>query len=1025
MALAGSPALAQDEPTPVTTVSETEVEGIVVTGSRIAQPNLTSISPIQTVGTEEVTLGGRPQTIDILNQLPQVTQNPGVDLGPTSDPLSGPGGVSTVNLRGLGPQRTLVLVDGRRLGVGDPNTGNPNPAPDINQIPSQLIERIEVLTGGASATYGSDAIGGVINFIMKDDFEGVEMDAQFGMYQHEQQNDLMQRTLREGGQPEPDGAWDGRSYDVSLILGANSPDGRGNVTGFFTHSKQEPVRQRARDYSACQLNIDDDGAPFCSGSSNSNIVYFAGGNGAGGLFDFFIDDPLDPDDEPVEGQDGIPDTPGAVLGSDFVEYGTPGTTPPAIFNSNPYMYLLQENTRYTAGFFAHYEVNEHLEPYASFNFMQSESNVNIAPSALFQGSGATSTGGFYVNCSNPFLSAEQQALLDFKCNPTDPDGEGPLEADEPILVNGEPVADLYFGRRNIEGGPRNSFYDHTNYRMVFGLRGEIVGPWRYDVYGSYYKTTLAARVENYLSLAAIQDALLVGGTAENPVCLSGNAGCVPYNIFQQGGVSTADAATLTILGTQSGTTTQRIVEATITGDLTDYGIKSPWANEGVGVAFGLSQRRDHLQFAPDAASESGDLSGAGGASVRIDNSLRAAEAFGEVRVPLINDIPFFQELILEGGYRYSDYSIGINTHTYKVGFQWEPVDDIRFRGSYNQAVRAPNILELYTPQSVTNTSDVPEDPCAIGATNPASAAECANTGADEFGPIPQCPANQCAVLTGGNFDLKEETAKTFTVGFTTQPRFLPGFVASVDYFNIEIEDIIGTMPLDIILERCLETGEEAFCSQVVRNPQNGILFGTTVGAGGYINGRNINVAESTTKGVDFQASYRLPMDEWGMDRYGGVSFNFNGSWLLEQGNVPLPGDPSYDCAGFFGPVCTTVMPEWRHTARVNWTMPWVDATVSLAWRHWGETTYENLSSDPGLSDDPDLFISEIDAINYFDLSGLWNMTDNFSFRAGVNNILDEDPPLVPSYIVGGGLPNTYPMYDLLGRRLFVGVTARF
>lgn len=1020
--MAASPALAQDE-TPPTTTEPTEVEGIVVTGSRLAQPNLESVSPIQTVTSQEVALGGRPQTIDILNQLPQVTQNPGVDLGPTSDPLSGPGGVATVDLRGLGPQRTLVLVDGRRLGVGDPNTGNPNPAPDINQIPSQLIERVEVLTGGASATYGSDAIGGVVNFIMKDDFEGIEVDGQFGMYQHGQQNGLMQRTLRDGGYTPPGDAWDGRSYDLSVIMGANSPDDRGNLTGFFTYSKQNPVRQGARDYSACQLDTDANWNAVCSGSSNSNVFYFASGNASGSLLDLYIGDPADG----IRGQDGIPDSPGGVLGSDFVEWGTPGTIPPQIFNSNPYMYLLQENTRYTAGYFAHYEVNEHLEAYSSFNFMQSESNVNIAPSALFQGSGATSTGGFYVNCDNPFLSAEQQAALAYKCNPPagDPDGEGPLVEEQPVLLNGHRVVDMYIGRRNIEGGPRNSFYDHTNYRFVFGLRGDIVGSWRYDIYGSYYKTTLNSRVENYLSLARIQDALLVGGTAEDPVCLSGNAGCVPYNIFQTGGVSPETASTLTILGTQSGTTTQRIVEATITGDLGDYGIKSPWANDGVGVAIGLSQRRDHLRFAPDAASESGDLSGAGGASVRINNGLRAAEAFAEARVPLINDMPFARDLVLELGYRYSDYSIGIQANTYKVGFQWEPVEDIRFRGSYNQAIRAPNILELYTPQSVTNTSDVPEDPCAIGATSPATAAQCANTGADQFAAIPQCPANQCAVLTGGSTNLKEETAKTFTVGFTTQPRWLPGFTASVDYFDIKIEDVIGQIPLDIILTRCLETGAEAFCSQVVRNPVNGILFGTTVGAGGYINGTSVNVAESRNKGWDFQANYNLPMEDWGIDRYGGVSLNFAGSLLTEASTVPLPGDPSYDCAGYFGAVCATIYPEWRHTARVNWRMPWVDATISAAWRYWGETKFENLSSDAALHGDPDGFISKIDGISYFDLSGLWNATDNFSVRAGINNIFDEDPPLVPSYIVGGGLPNTYPMYDLLGRRLFLGVTARF
>ena len=390
-------------------------------------------------------------------------------------------------------------------------------------------------------------------------------------------------------------------------------------------------------------------------------------------------------------------------------------------------------------------------------------------------------------------------------------------------------------------------------------------------------------------------------------------------------------------------------------------------------------------------------------------------------------MPFAQEVLLEGGYRYSDYSTGIQAKTYKIGLQWQPVEDIRFRGSYNKAIRAPNILELYTPQSVTNTSDVPEDPCARGADNPASAAACANTGVTpaQYGVIPQCPANQCAVLTGGNTDLTPEVAKTFTVGFTTRPRFLPGFTASVDYYRIKIGNIIGTIPLEIILDRCLETGDEFFCSQVVRNPVNGTLFGTTAASGGFINGQTVNVAKSVNEGFDIQANYKLPLEDWGMDKWGGLSFDLAGSLLTKQSNTSLPGDPSYDCAGYFGSSCGTIYPKWRHTARLNWTIPGVDATLSVAWRYWGKTKYENLSDDEQLSGAPDPFIRKIRAVNYFDVAGIWDLNDKFRLRAGVNNVFDVNPPLVPSAIVGGGLPNTYPLYDLLGRRLFVGVTANF
>lgn len=966
-----------------------EVSEVVVTGSRIPQPNLTSVSPVQVVGSQEVQLGGRAATIDILNQLPQVTQNSAVDLGPTSNPLSGPGGVATVDLRGLGPQRTLVLVDGRRLGIGDPNTGNPNPAPDINQIPSQLIDRIEVLTGGASATYGSDAVAGVVNFVMKHNFEGVQVDAQWGVYQHNQHNDLVQ-GLESRANPAvavPGSEWDGKSRDISIAFGMNAPDGKGNVTTYFTYHDQDPVTDSHRDYAACQVNVNAAGVPSCAGSSNSNIFYSADGTFPGTF---------------------------SVAGNSFVPRGSVATNPPGtFFNSNPYEYLLQQSTRYTAGYFANYEISNHVELYSNFGFMNDRTNVNVAPSALFQGSGASATGGFLVNCNNPFLSGQQQTTLG--CSAAD--------------VASGATRDLLIGRRNVEGGPRNSYYQHTNYRIVGGARGDIVGPWKYDIYGSYYYTSLDAAIENYLSIAGIQDALLVGGTAANPVCLSGNAGCVPYNIFQEGGVTANQAAALQELGTSTGSTTERIVEATITGDLGDYGLKSPWAHDAVGVAFGATQRRDHLQFRPDAAEESGDLSGSGGASVRVDNSLRVAEVYGEARVPLIQDMPFAKDVLFEGGYRYSDYSTGIQAKTWKLGLQWAPVDDIRFRGSFNKAIRAPNILDLYTPQSVTNTSEVSEDPCATGAVHPATLAQCQRTGvtAAQYGNIPQCPAQQCAVLTGGNPNLDPERAKTFTIGFTSRPRWIDGLIFSLDYYHIKITNEIGSIPLGVSLQRCLNTGEQAFCSAIVRNPANGILFGTTVGAGGYINGGNLNVGAGTNAGIDIQAAYNLPLSSWGIDNWGGISFNLDGSWLLKNTTVSLPGDPSYDCTGLFGASCgNTVNPAWRHTLRVNWTMPWAPATISVAWRYISSVKNENDTNEFSVgSGTTDPFNHTLPERSYIDLSALWRVNDKFSIRGGVNNLFDQDPPLINSAYVPSGLPNTFPTYDLLGRQLFVAFTANF
>ena len=971
--------------------SDGEVQEVVVTGSRIPQPNMTSVSPVQVVGSQEVMTGGRPVTADIINQLPQVTQNGQTGFSSTSNPLSTPGGTATVNLRGIGQQRTLVLVNGRRLGLGDPNTGNPNPSPDLNQIPSQLIERVEVLTGGASAAYGSDAIAGVVNFIMKRDFEGVELDAQFGVNQHTQHNEFVQSLLpaRQIAAPKKH-VWDGKSRDFSVVFGANSEDGRGNLTGYITYHDQDPVGQNRRDFSSCQLVADAAGVASCAGATNSNQWL----RGAGGAF-------------------ALPGNPTqiAVVGNTFQPWnGNAATTPRPFFNSHDFAYLLQQSTRYSAGFYGRYEINPNVELYSEFGFMADRANVQIAPSGLFQGSGATSSGGFNVNCNNPFLSAQQRTVI------------GCSAADIASGAN----KDLLIGRRNIEGGGRNQLYEHTNYRGVFGARGEIVDSWKYDLYGSYYYTSLFQASQNYLSISRIQNALQVVQGPNGPVCISGGS-CVPYNIFADGQVSAAALAYLDISGTSKGTIAERIVEGTITGDLGDYGVKSPWAEDGVGVAFGFHTRRDHLTFQPDAAQRGGDLSGAGGASTIIDNSLRVTEGYGEARLPLIQGMAFVKELTAELGFRHSDYSTGAKADTYKIGGQWAINDAFTIRGAYQKAIRAPNILELYRPQSVTNTSQVSEDPCAAGAVRPATLAACMNTGvtAAQYGVIPQCPSGQCAVRTGGNPLLDPETARTFTVGFTARPAIIRGFTASVDYFEIDLKNIIGAIPLGVILRRCLDTGAQQFCSQINRAPGNGIIFGTSAVNGGFINGTAVNIGAGTTSGIDVQANYNLPLEDWGIDSWGGLSVALAGSYGLKASTVPLPGDPAYDCNGLFGAQCQTVNPKWRHTLRFNWATPW-NVLLAATWRYFGEAKYEQDTNEPTIGlGAVNRFNHILPERSYVDLSAVWNINDMFTVRAGANNIFDQDPPLVNNRISQTGSPNSYPTYDLLGRRLFMGFTARF
>ncbi|MEO7775442.1 MAG: TonB-dependent receptor [Steroidobacteraceae bacterium] len=962
---------------------------IVVTGTRIISPNLTSASPVQVVSSEEFKLQGSNDVAKLLNNLPQLFQNSQNDFSSNSNPLSSPGGMSTANLRGLGAQRTLVLVDGRRLGIGDANTGNNNPGANLDQIPAQLVERIDVVTGGASAVYGSDAVSGVVNFLMKRNFEGIQFDGQFSVNQHKNDNELFKRITAPPGIPYPEGnSWDGKARDASIIIGTNGFDGRANVTAYLQYRELDPVYQRDRDYASCQLNTSNLGVANCAGSPNSNEFV----DNLNGNFDL------------------------TVVGNQFLPYPQAGSSPPPLFNSNGFAVIGRDDKRISAGAFAHFDVTDSATVYTDFMFMNDRSLTTIAPSGLFFNSNPYNpTTGVLVNCDNPFLSAQQRAAI------TCTAGE---------IATGV-SKDLAIGRRNVEGGGRQSDYQHENYRLVVGVEGDVWSGWHYDAYGSYYRSTLFQGNNNYLSNARLNNALIVRNVNGAPACVVPGSpvgapvaipGCVPYNIFQTGGVTPQAVAYLNSAGTQYGTVTQKIAAATLAGDLGQYGIQLPWADNGVGVAGGVEYRNDALKFSPDEASISGDLSGFGGAGTAIDNGIDVREIYGEFLLPLIQDAPGIRDLSLEGGYRYSNYSTAGGVDTYKGGLKYSPGNDLQFRATYQRAVRAPNIIELFNPASVTNTSDVSSDPCA-GPTPTATLAQCLLTGVTaaqyNAGSIPDCPSGQCSVLFGGNADLKPETADSISFGVTLTPAFLPNFTASIDYYRIKIDDVIDSTPLDVSLDGCLDTGAAGYCSNIVRNSANGSIFGVAIASGGYINGSSVNIASQVAAGIDVQLAYKLELSSLGT-----VTFGLAGSYLDKVEKTPATGAHTYDCAGLFGQTCENVSPEWRHSLRASWQTPIPSLLTSLQWRYIGPVTWEGNTDDDTLSAGrTDLFYGELGGHNYFDLSATWSVTDSIQVRGGVNNLLDKSPPLVETAVSQVGGPNSYPTYDLLGRTLFVGVTA--
>jgi iron complex outermembrane recepter protein len=1023
MTMTTMPALAQTAPA---ASGPEPLQEIIVTGSRIAAPNEVSTSPIQVLSSKYIEVSGKTDISDLLTQLPQIfTNSLGQDLGNGTSGLSTAGGVATADLRGLGPNRTLVLVDGRRLGQGSPYTFIQSPAPDLDQIPAGLVERVEVVTGGASAAYGSDAIAGVVNFIMKRNFEGIRVDGQFDENWHDNGDGFVQGLVRQfnNSVPPTGTARDGRQRNFDLLMGTNFADGKGNITAFLSYRHADPVASSQRDFGSCQLNpvFDATGVnvtgTVCGGSSNSNFFHPTSGPNAGNIY--------------------------SVSGTSFVPNGSVLTTPPAAFNSQPFIFMTREDDRYNAAFLAHETVNDYLQPYAEFYFMDDRTHQQIAPAALFRSSNPldTLTNNYNVNCNNPLLSAQEQSII---CAPAQI-AAAVAAPNAGCTISGGALSsncsNVEIGRRNIEGGGRFSDFEHENYRAVFGTKGDFAEAWSYDAYGQFYYTTFFNSNEKFLNFASIDNALQVSGTKAAPVCVTGPP-CVPYNIWSDGGVTQQQLNYLYLTGTGQGTSTLRTLHAEVTGRLGTYGITSPLAHEGVGINIGYEHRNDHEFFQPDSAEQSGLLSGFGSAAVPIDNSVTVGEEFAELRAPLVQDKPLVKDLLFDTGFRHSDYSYAgapsTITNTYKFEVQYAPIADYRIRASYDKAIRAPSVVELYNPQLV-GLIQFGNDPCAPtigagGALVPATdtLAQCQRQGvtAAQYGNggttnrIPQGAAGQLSQLTGGNPLLKPEQAETYTIGVNFAPAQIPHFTGSIDYYHIAVSGEVGTLPASVILNNCASTGDPTYCTQIVRNPNTGSLTGATIAGGGYIVQTNVNVGAVLVSGIDLQMAYRLDLPPG----FGALNWELNGAYLQHTTTTPVPGAHTYDCAGLFGKTCQTVNPRWHHILRTTWDMPW-NVSASATWRYIGKVSQDNNTGDPTLRfatwGGYDFFNASIPAFNYLDLQATWNVNSILQVRAGANNVLDKDPPLVNSFIAPGGQANTYDTYDLFGRQLFVAFTAKF
>ncbi|HEU4498296.1 MAG TPA: TonB-dependent receptor [Sphingomicrobium sp.] len=1038
-----SPAWAQETPPPaeetstddqapgVTTqeaaVQEAASEGedIVVTGTLIRNPNLEQSTPVNVTTSDAIELKQSNVAEEVLRELPGVVSSIGSAVN------NGNGGSSFVDLRGLGSTRNIVLLDGNRL-VPTGLLGRV----DLNNIPLALIERVDALTGAAVTTYGADAITGVVNFITRKDFAGVELAAS--------------EQITEQG--------DGNYLRADLTMGANFDDGRGNAVLSVGYQESDPVYQGQRDFSVFQVSSYTGGQ---AGSGTAVPSRFSGARA------------LDPDTCLPVGDLGL-DNADAQLGTSQIEWGD-GPSPQceggltaglyAPFNFNPYNVFQTPFTRYNIFGQANYEVSDAVEVYGRGLFSKNNVKTIIAPSGSFGGS-------VTINLNNPFLPAtlrNQFCARDITAPVVDDDGNVISDPYNPRFTQAECDAaalavdeddpayrevTVAFNRRSTEVGPRISDFQTTTFDSRIGLRGPLTSTVDWDVSGSYGQSENLQEIQNYTLQSRFRQGSLVNVVDGLAVCQDASNGCVPVDIFgPEGSITPAMVDFLNETSTSRVKTSLGQLRGIISGDL---GYALPWAAQPIGFAVGTEFRKYKGEQASDTLAKTpGELGGAGGASPDIKGGYSVYEGYGELIAPLIEDKAFAESLTLEAGVRYSKYEVDgedvtNSTWTWKAGGSWEPGYGLKFRGNYSKAVRAPNLGELFTPQTVGLTN-LGIDPCAGNAPNlnPDLRAICLAQGApaDTIGGITNPTAAQANAVFGGNVNLDPETAKTWTLGVVFQPEFLPRFSMSVDYYNIRIKDVIGSaLPGDVI-NACFgnitsASASNPACTIIRRNPITGGLDGDPATTPGLFLATT-NLGELFTDGVDLIMNYRTDVG------FGDLAWSFVGNWTNNsEFNANVESEDSFfrECAGYYSVNCSftgSIQPKLQFSQRATLTMGKVD--LSLLWRWIDKMKIEPRQMDADLEAaidaecedpegaDPDGCLIDpefrtIPSEHYFDLTARFNATDNMTFTATVQNLFDNQPKVVGNTIGSTTFNsgNVFPAtYDALGRRYAVSAKLKF
>lgn len=973
---------------------------IVVTGSRIATPTLDSASPLQIVDAQDIDNTGAPNLQNVLLENPAFG-TPGISRTNSNFSTSS-AGVATVDLRNLGSDRTLVLVDGRRFVAGIPGSATV----DLNTIPAQFIERVDVLTGGASAVYGSDAVAGVVNIIYKKHYQGIELGGQVGI---SEEGDDLERQ-------------------VNLTVGGNFADDRGNVIAYIGYTKQGAVFSRDRTRSAVD-QISLGGGVTGQDADIFTVVspFYSSFAPQGRIFVGPVAT------QSSQAQQFTFDANGNLVSG----FSTNGTATRAAngFNRSAFRTIAIPTERYLFATRANYEINEHFNAFIEGTYASTKTTTELEPFPL-DSSGNNgifpATGGRFAIegfSRNPTTGAQVLTV-----NPLVPAAIVAAATD----TNNDGFRDIGFTRRLSDFGNRGATADRDTFRIVGGLTGAINDRLNYEAYYSYGQTRESQLSNGQVNLLNFRNALDVvqdvfdlngNGSTTDAICRDQNAraqGCVPADVFNGAGkLSPAAVQYIRAPSTLTSFTRQSVAGANISGSVFDLPAGP------LGVSVGGEYRREYSEQIFDALTNAG-LNG-GNALQNTKGSFDVYEGYGEVVVPIFKDQAFAKQLDLRAAGRVSHYSTVGTVYSYNYGVEYAPVSDIRFRVIRAQSTRAPNIGELFGGSGQTFPTGI-VDPC-VGVTLVSTTAQSANCRAaagvlaninsniSVANPNGRFTLNQADVqgisgLNTSNPNLGEERGRSWTAGVVISPKsisFLRNFAFTVDYFDIKIAKAITSLPRNFILQQCYVQSDPTFCQFITRRAA--AAGANSAGSLSFVNSTSNNSGGIRTSGLDVTGTFHEDLSNWGLD--GDLTARVAWTYVFKGYTVPLPGAARDEFNREVG--------ASRNKVTGNLGYKLGNASVSLTGRYIGPAYLDDQFSGyaPGSPEASQFY--RIGSKIYTDMQVQFTPGDHIEVYVGADNLFNTSPPPVISGLPGDvtGTETDAGTYDAIGRRFYAGARIKF